>query len=130
MAESKWVRKIHIGKDRRNHCRQISAGETVIDVLSPRPQSSLQARILDVGVSSLKLSVPCFLSPGSLLRIHLTEFAAVAEVRHCTRENSEYHVGVTVVEIVPKEQTSASTNTDRDTGAAEPAPRVQENINS
>jgi hypothetical protein len=124
MAESTWVRKIHIGKNRRNHCRQICTGETVIDVLSPRPQSSVRANILEVGTSSLKLSVPCFLSPGSLLRIHLTEFVAGAEVRHCTREHSEYHVGVSVVEINPKNPTSVST------GAAEPAPRTPENINS
>jgi hypothetical protein len=102
MAVSKWLRKGHVGADRRTDCRTICTGETVIDVLSPRPQQAVQARILDVGTSSLKLSVPCFVSPGSLLRIHLTEFVAEAEVRHCTCENSEYHVGVNVVEIVPK----------------------------
>ena len=107
MAVSKWLRKGHVGADRRNDFRTICTGETVIDVLSPRPQPSVQARILDVGASSLKLSVPCFVSPGSLVRIHLTEFVAEAEVRHCTCEDSEYHVGVNVVEIVPKDQTNS-----------------------
>jgi hypothetical protein len=106
MAVSKWLRKGHVGEDRRRDCRTICTGETVIDVLSPRPQPSVQARILDVGISSLKLSLPCFVSPGSLVRIHLTEFVADAEVRHCTCENSEYHVGVNVVELVPKDQPS------------------------
>jgi hypothetical protein len=106
MAVSKWLRKGHVGADRRGDIRAICTGETVIDVLSPRPQSSMQARILEVGTSSLKLSVSSFISPGSLLRIHLTEFVADAEVRHCTCEDSEYHVGVNVVEIVPKDQTS------------------------
>jgi hypothetical protein len=106
MAVSKWLRKGHIGADRRGDLRIICTGETVVDVLSPRPQASLQARILDVGTSSLKLSFPCFVSPGSLLRIHLTGFIADAEVRHCTCEHSEYHVGVNVVEIIPKDQTS------------------------
>ena len=105
MAASKWLRKGHVGPDRRSDCRTICGGETVIDVLSPRPQPSVKARILDVGTSSLKLSVPCFVSPGSLVRIHLTEFVADGEVRHCTCEDSEYHVGVNVVELVPKDQT-------------------------
>jgi hypothetical protein len=104
MAVSKWLRKGHVGPDRRSDCRTICTGETVIDVLSPHPQHAVHARILDVGTSSLKLSVPCFVSPGSLLRIHLTEFVADAEVRHCTCEASEYHVGVNVVELVLKDQ--------------------------
>jgi len=107
MAVSKWLRKGHVGEDRRSDIRTICTGETVIDVLSPSPQPSVPARILDVGTSSLKLSVPNFVSPGSLVRIHLTEFVADAEVRHCTCEDSEYHVGISVVEIVPKDQTSA-----------------------
>jgi hypothetical protein len=107
MAVSKWLRKGHVGPDRRSDARAICIGDTIIDVLSPRPQASVRARIIDVGTSSLRLSLPCFVSPGSLLRIHLTGFVADAEVRHCTCEASEYHVGVTVVEIVPKDQTSA-----------------------
>jgi len=103
MTVSKWLRKGHVGPDRRSDCRTICTGETVIDVLSPHPQASLQAHILDVAESSLKLSIPCFVSPGSLIRIHLTEFVAEAEVRHCTCEASEYHVGVSVVELVPKD---------------------------
>ena len=105
MAVSTWLRRGHIGADRRSDVRSICSGETVIDVLSPRPQKRVQARILDVGPSSLQLSIPCFVSPGSLLRIHLTESVAYAEVRHCTCEKSEYHVGVNVVEIVPLDQT-------------------------
>ena len=106
MAVSKWLRTGHVGADRRSDFRSACTGETVIDVLSPRPQYAVQARILDVGTSSLKLSVPCFVSPGSLLRIHLTEFVADAEVRHCACEASEYHVGVNIVEIIPKDQPS------------------------
>lgn len=109
MAVSKWLRKGHVGPDRRSDCRTICTGETVIDVLSPQPRNSVPARILDVGTSSLKLSVPFFVSPGSLLRIHLTDSDSVAdaEVRHCTCEVSDYHVGVMVLEIVAKDQLKA-----------------------
>ena len=105
MAVSKWLRTGHVGADRRSDFRSACTGETVIDVLSPRPQRGLQARILDVGTSSLKLSIPCFVSPGSILRIHLTEFVAEAEVRHCTCEKSEYHIGVNVLEFAPIDHT-------------------------
>jgi hypothetical protein len=103
MAESIWLRKAHVGPDRRSDSRSICAGATVIDVLNPQPRSSVQAHILDVATSSLKLSLPFFLSPGSLIRIHMTDSVADAEVRYCTCEGSEYHVGVKVEEIVPKD---------------------------
>ena len=103
MAVSNWLRKGHVGPDRRNDCRMICTGDTIIDVLSPQKRHSVQARILDVGTSSLKLSIPFFLSPGSLLRIHLSDAVAEAEVRHCTCEFEDYHIGVKVEEIVPKE---------------------------
>jgi len=104
MALSNWQRKGHLGPDRRDDFRTICAGETIIDVLSPQQRNSVQAHILDVGTSSLKLSIPFFLSPGSLLRIHLSDAIAEAEVRHCTCEASEYHIGVRVEEIVPNRQ--------------------------
>ena len=107
MAVSNWLRKGHLGSDRRNDYRTICTGNTVIDVLSPRRQDAVQAQILDVGTSSLKLSIPCFVSPGSLLRIHLTDAIAEGEVRHCTCETPEYHIGVAIIEIVPKDQLEA-----------------------
>ena len=102
MAVSNWLRKGHVGPDRRADCRTICTGDTIIDVLGSQKQLSVPAHILDVGNSSLKLSVPFFLSPGSLLRIHLSDAVAEAEVRHCTCEVSGYHIGVQVEEIVPK----------------------------
>ena len=102
MAVSNWLRKGHVGTDRRADCRMICTGDTVVDVVSPQKRNAVQARILDVGTASLKLSIPFFLSPGSLLRIHLSDAVAEAEVRHCTCEVSDYHIGVKVEEIVPK----------------------------
>ena len=96
-------RKAHFGcVDRRSDSRTICAGDTVVDVLSPKPRSAVNARILDVGTSSLKLSLPFFLSPGSLVRIHMTDSMANGEARYCTCEGAEFHVGVKVEEIVPK----------------------------
>ena len=107
MAVSNWLRKGHLGTDRRSDCRTICTGNTVIDVLSPRKQDAVQAQILDVGTSSLKMSIPFFVSPGSILRIHLTDAIAEGEVRHCTCEISDYRIGVVVMEIVPKGQLKA-----------------------
>jgi hypothetical protein len=103
MAVSTWQRKPHLGlPDRRSDDRIGCEGATVIDVLSPQPRSSVPARILDVGTSSLKLSLPFFLSPGALIRIHMTDSIANAEVRYCTSEGTEYHVGVKVEDVAPK----------------------------
>ena len=103
MSVSTWQRKPHFGRvDRRTDDRTICDGATSIDVLSPRPQSAVHASIIDVSTSSLKLSVPFHLSPGTLIRIHMTDSVANAEVRYCTCEDSQYYVGVQVEEIVPK----------------------------
>jgi hypothetical protein len=39
------------------------------------------------------LSVPFALNPGTLIRIKMTEAKADAEVRYCTHEGLEYHIG-------------------------------------
>jgi hypothetical protein len=103
MAESMWLRTAHVGRDRRSDSRTLCEGQTVIDVLSPHARNSIQARILDVGTSSLKLSVPFYLAPGSLIRIHVGDSIADAEVRYCSCEGAEYRVGVRVEEILPKD---------------------------
>jgi len=101
MALSMWPRKAHFGRNRRSDLRTFCAGDTVIDVLSPQPRSSVQARVLDAGTSGLMLSIPFPLAPGALIRIKMTAAVACAEVRHCTSEGSEFHIGVKVEEIVP-----------------------------
>jgi hypothetical protein len=73
-----------------------------MDVLSPKIQTGVPVRVLDIASASLKLGVPCYVSPGSLVRIHMSESVAHAEVRYCTRESSEYHIGVKVEELVHK----------------------------
>ena len=103
MAISTSSRKAHFGRlDRRSDGRIACEGDTTIDVLSPQPQTAVQARILDVGESSLKLSVPLHVSPGSLIRIHMTGSVAYGEARYCTCEGAEYYVGVKIEEVAPK----------------------------
>jgi hypothetical protein len=104
MAIETSSRKAHFGRtDRRNESRIACEGDTVLDVLSPQPKSSVQARIIVVGESSLKLSVPFHVSPGALIRIHMTESVACGEVRYCTCEGAaEYHIGVRIDEVAPK----------------------------
>ena len=103
MATTTPLRKAHFGRmDRRSDGRNACEGATVIDVLSPQPKNGVQARIIDVGESSLKLSLSFFLSPGSLLRIHMTDSVAYGEARYCTAEGAEYYVGVKIDEVAPK----------------------------
>jgi hypothetical protein len=78
-----------------------------MDVLSPNPRRAVPVRVIDIGKASLKLSVPFFLSPGALVRINMTESHANAEVRYCTREGSDYYVGVKVEEVIPNSGAAA-----------------------
>ena len=102
MAETMWLRRAHFGQDRRGDSRMPCVGATLIDVLSPHPQSSVQVRVVDVTASGLKLVLPFFLSAGAVIRIHMTEAVAYAEVRYCTCDRFEYCAGVVVGDIVPK----------------------------
>ena len=88
--------------ERRAELRQLCEGAALMDVLSPKPQRGVQVRVVDVATASLKLSVPFFISPGSIVRIHLTQATAQAEVRYCTREGQECYIGVRLEEIEPK----------------------------
>jgi hypothetical protein len=88
--------------ERRIEGRVACEGDTVIDLLSPKPKNSIPARILDVGEASLKLSLPQHVSPGALIRIHMTESTAYGEARYCTCEGAEYYIGVRIDEVVPK----------------------------
>ena len=101
MAESMWLRKAHVGRDRRSDSRTPCEGDTVIDVLSPHPRNAVKAYILDVATSSLKMIVPFYLAPGSLIRIHVGDSVADAEVRYCSCEGAEYRIGVRVEEFFP-----------------------------
>lgn len=103
MSESRWLRTAHVGRDRRTDARTPCEGETVIDVLSPHTKTSVPARIVDVGTSSLKLSIPHYLAPGSLIRIHVGDSIADGEVRYCSCEGAEYWVGVGVEEILTRD---------------------------
>ena len=104
MALSLWPRKAHVGPDRRGDSRTLCAGEALIDVLAPHPRSSVEARVRDVGTSGLMLILPFPLPPGAIIRIRMTDAVADAEVRYCTRQGSEYHVGVKVEEIVAQDR--------------------------
>jgi len=95
-------RRAHFGRqDRRAELREVCAGDAVMDVLSPKPLTAVHVRVLDIASASLKLAVPDYVSPGSLVRIHMTEASAHAEVRYCTCEASQYYVGVRVEEFFP-----------------------------
>src|SRR5690349_3913414 len=96
-----WQRKAHVGEDRRNDTRTPCEGQTEIDVLDPKPQRAVPARVMDVGDGSLKLALPIFLSPGTLISIKVGQARAEAEVRYCTCEGAEYHAGVRVETITP-----------------------------
>jgi hypothetical protein len=102
METPSTTQKHHYGlRDRRADFRIACEGAASMDVLSPNPRPNVPVHVVNIGKASLKLSVPFFVSPGALVRIHMTESHANAEVRYCTREGSVYYVGVRVEEVVP-----------------------------
>ena len=102
MAISLWQRSAPTGQDRRTDERVPCIGATLVDVLDPHPQAAVPARILDAGSSSMKLALPIFVAPGTLLRITVGDATADAEVRYCTCEGAEYFAGVRLDEITRK----------------------------
>lgn len=100
MKASQWTRRPHFGRqDRRSEARDDCAGSAVVDVLAPQPRRAVPVDVIDVGGGGLKLKVPLFITPGSILRLHLTDAVAQAEVKYCSCEGAEFHVGVRIEEI-------------------------------
>jgi PilZ domain len=100
MDASLWSRRPHLGlHNRRNESREHCTGDVVIDILAPHPRRGVSAKVADVGDGGLKLKVPFFLTPGSILRLHLTHAVAQAEVKYCSCESAGFHVGVAVEEV-------------------------------
>ena len=103
MAESMWQRTAHVGQNRRRDFRSLCSAATAIDILMPNPRNSVPVRVFDVSTSGVMLALTFPLAPGTLIRIKMTDAAAEGEVRYCTHEGDEYHVGVRVEEIRPKD---------------------------
>ena len=100
MDGSQWSRRPHFGRhDRRDESRDSCEGAAIVDVLAPHPRRAVSVKVIDVGSGGLRFVVPFFLTPGSILRMYLTEAVVQAEVKYCSCEGSEYHVGVAVEEI-------------------------------
>jgi len=71
--------------------------------LMPNPRKSVPVRVIDVSTSGVMLALPFAVTVGALIRIKMTGGDADGEVRYCTREGDEYHVGVSVEEITSKD---------------------------
>ncbi|HUA84201.1 MAG TPA: hypothetical protein VMB85_10110 [Bryobacteraceae bacterium] len=100
MNNSQWSRRPHYGcRERRAESRDRCQGAVILDVLAPHPRRAVSADVVDVGSGGLRLTVPFFVTPGSILRIHLSEAVVQAEVKYCSCEARKYHVGVGVEEI-------------------------------
>jgi hypothetical protein len=90
------------GEERRNEPRfrlQVAAS---LKALSPPSAIRSEVRIIDVAQGGLKLRVPEFLHPGTVIQIRLKRTIAMAEVRYCHPEGSEFDVGVKLQDVFPR----------------------------
>ncbi len=85
--------------ERRSSPRIPSNESTSLHVFNPLSAARLGVRILDVSKHGLKLHVPEFLAPGTVVQIHLATSVALGEVRYCLPAGAGFYVGVRLEDV-------------------------------
>jgi hypothetical protein len=81
------------GAERRQDARVPTDEPARMKVLQPLGPNT-EIRVLDVSRSGLKIEVPEFLAPGTVIQIHMKAAIAFAEVRFCTVRGDAFQAGV------------------------------------
>jgi hypothetical protein len=81
------------GAERRQDVRVATNEPARMKVLQPLGPGT-EIRVLDVSRGGLKITVPEFLAPGTIIQIHMKSAIAFAEIRHCAPCGDEFHAGV------------------------------------
>jgi hypothetical protein len=81
------------GAERRQDVRVVTNDAARMKVLQPLGPNT-EVRVLDISRGGLKITVPEFLAPGTVIQIHVKSAIAFAEVRYCTHDGTDWQAGV------------------------------------
>jgi hypothetical protein len=82
------------GADRRREVRISTNDPALMHVLNPLLGTRQAIQVLDVSKNGMKFRSGMELQRGTLIQVYLRDIVAMGEVRHCTRCEDEFHVGV------------------------------------
>ena len=103
MAElSQRQQRPQASAERREEPRITMPVAASLKAIRPLAAGRKDIRIVDAAPGGLKLCVPEFLDPGTVIQIRLKRTIAMAEVRYCHPAGSEFHVGVKLQDVFPR----------------------------
>ena len=85
--------------ERRRSVRVPSDDPARLQVFSPLSPARSDVRVLDVSTHGLKLHVPEYLQPGTVVQIRLANSVVLGEVRYCLPASVGFHVGVSLEDV-------------------------------
>ena len=68
-------------------------------VLHPLSTARIDVRVLDVSKDGLRLRVPEFLQPGSVIQVRLESSIALGEVRYCRAAHGGFDAGIQLQDV-------------------------------
>jgi anti-sigma factor RsiW len=98
-ALSRAQQQLSEAGERRSSPRIPSNDPARLHLFNPFSTARSDVRVLDVSKHGLKLHVPEFLAPGSMVQIHLATSIALGEVRYCLPAAAGFHVGVRLEDV-------------------------------
>lgn len=88
--------------DRRVGIRYPSDEAVLCSQINPFIPGRLAAVVCDVSRDGMRLKVPKYLMPGTLVQIRFQRLIATAEVRHCRRKGADFFAGLRISEILSR----------------------------
>jgi hypothetical protein len=87
------------GAERRRGGRVPTDDPAFMQVLNPLATNRVEVRVLDVSRDGLKLRVPEFLPPGSVIQVRMENSIALGEVRYCRALQAGFDAGVQLQDV-------------------------------
>jgi len=87
--------------ERRSEARVHTDDPAAMNLVDSWTAHRVTIQILDVSRTGMKLSVPNFLTRGTVVQLHLRNSMAFGEVRHCACAGNRYLAGVLLRDVFP-----------------------------
>lgn len=95
--------------ERRRDRRVAVEAEGTVRMMNPIDRQPRPVRIADVSRMGMKLISPRRIEPGVVLQVRMNDLLIMGVVRHCTELNREFHVGVSVEQMLRRTASTLST---------------------
>lgn len=95
--------------ERRRDRRIPVEAEGIVRLMNPLDRQARPVRIADVSRMGMRLISPRRIQPGVVLQVRMNDLLIMGVVRHCTEQTREFHIGVSVEQLLRRTAASSPT---------------------